>query len=187
MRKNERLLKKGWRLAGEIHDNHKHSWDPDPRYELFHCETSWNKWKDARRGWKQIQQDWWKVQRYGKKVMDLDKKYENQSDDDRNRNVIANQSETVMAGLHNETTESEVTNTLKEMMKEIGRNSRKLNLFVLPNQSLMPSYISRTTTKGTSSSDRQTCEKKELRGRKIRNNEIDGSRRKILQQKNRIR
>ena len=40
MKKNERLLKKGRRLAGEIHDNHKHSWDPDPRYELFHCETS---------------------------------------------------------------------------------------------------------------------------------------------------
>ena len=54
-RQNERLLKKGRRLAGEIHDNHKHSWDPYPRYELFHCETSWNKWKDERRVWKQIQ------------------------------------------------------------------------------------------------------------------------------------
>ena len=32
--------KKADGLAGEIHDNHKHSWDPDPRYELFHCETS---------------------------------------------------------------------------------------------------------------------------------------------------
>ena len=34
--------------------------------------------------------------------------------------MIANQSETVITGLHSETTESEVVNMLKEMMNEIG-------------------------------------------------------------------
>ena len=34
--------------------------------------------------------------------------------------MIANQSETVITGLHSETTESEVTVMLKEMMNEIG-------------------------------------------------------------------
>ena len=94
-----------------------------------------------------------------KKIMDLDKKYENRSEDDKHGNTIANQSETVMAGLHKETTESEVADTLKELMKEIGMEFERVNLFVLLSQSLMPSSISRTTTKETSSSDRQTCYK----------------------------
>ena len=44
-----------------------------------------------------------------KKILDLDKKYENRSEDNKQENVIANQSETVITGLHSETTESEVT------------------------------------------------------------------------------
>ena len=43
-RKNEEKMidfsKKGRRLDGEIHVDDKQCWDPDPRYELFHCETS---------------------------------------------------------------------------------------------------------------------------------------------------
>ena len=77
------------------------------------------------------------------------------SEDNKHGNVIANQSETVMTGLHKETTESEVAGILKEMMKEIG-----MDFDVLPSQSLMPLFTSRTTTKETSSSDRQTCYKK---------------------------
>ena len=75
-----------------------------------------------------------------KKIMDLDKKYENRSDDDRNGNVIANQSETVMAGLHNETTESEVADTLKEMMKEIGMDFEKVKL-VCPAKPITHAFV----------------------------------------------
>ena len=55
-----------------------------------------------------------------KKILDLDKKYENRSEENKQENVNANQSETVITGLHSETTESEVTDMLKEMMNEIG-------------------------------------------------------------------
>ena len=55
-----------------------------------------------------------------KKILDLDKKYENRSEENKQENVNANQSETVITGLPRETTESEVTDMLKEMMNEIG-------------------------------------------------------------------
>ena len=75
-----------------------------------------------------------------KKIMDLDKKYENRSDDDRNGNVIANQGETVMAGLHKETTESEVADTPKEMIKEIGMDYEKVKL-VCPAKPITHAFI----------------------------------------------
>ena len=40
----------------------------------------------------------------------------------------ANQSETVITGLHSETTESEVTDMLKEMMNEIGMDFESVKL-----------------------------------------------------------
>ena len=42
-RKTEERMKDFSRKADdllEVHDDHKHSWEPDPRYELLHCETS---------------------------------------------------------------------------------------------------------------------------------------------------
>ena len=103
-----------------------------------------------------------------KKIMDLDKKYENRSDDDRNGNVIANQSETVMAGLHNETTESEVANTLKEMMKEIGMEFEKVKL-VCPAKPITHAFIYFENDNERNKFIRSAnMLKKELRGRKIR-------------------
>ena len=75
-----------------------------------------------------------------KKMMDLDKKYENRSDDERNGSVIANQGETVIAGLHKETTESEVADTLKEMIKEIGMDYEKVKL-VCPAKPITHAFV----------------------------------------------
>ena len=103
-----------------------------------------------------------------RKIMDLDKKYENRSDDDRNGNVIANQGETVMAGLHNETTESEVANTLKEMMKEIGMEFEKVKL-VCPAKPITHAFIYFENDNERNKFIRSAnMLKKELRGRKIR-------------------
>ena len=55
-----------------------------------------------------------------KKILDMDKKYEHRSEDNKQEHVNANQGETVITGLHSETTESEVIQMLKEMMNEIG-------------------------------------------------------------------
>ena len=55
-----------------------------------------------------------------KKILDMDKKYGSRGEDNKQEHVNANQSETVITGLHSETTESEVIQMLKEMMNEIG-------------------------------------------------------------------
>ena len=55
-----------------------------------------------------------------RKILDMDKKYEHRSEDNKQENVNANQGETVITGLHSEPTESEVMKMLKEMINEIG-------------------------------------------------------------------
>ena len=92
-----------------------------------------------------------------KKILDMDKIYGSRGEDFKQEHVNMNQSETVISGLHSETTESEVIIMLKEMMNEIGMDFGSARLCVLLNQSLMPLFISRTTMKETSSSGRQTC------------------------------
>ena len=56
------------------------------------------------------------------------KNIENRSEENKLENVHANQSETVITGLHSETTESEVTDMLKEMMNEIGMDFGSVKL-----------------------------------------------------------
>ena len=103
-----------------------------------------------------------------KKILDLDKKYENRSDDDRNGNVIANQGETVMAGLHKETTESEVADTLKEMIKEIGMDFEKVKL-VCPAKPITHAFVYFENDNERNKFIRSAnMLRKELRGRKIR-------------------
>ena len=54
--------------------------------------------------------------------------------------MISNQSETVMTGLHSETTESEVAVMLKEMMKEIGMDFGSVKL-VCPAKPITHAFI----------------------------------------------
>ena len=55
-----------------------------------------------------------------RKILDMDKKYEHRSEDNKQEHLNANQGETVITGFHSETTESEVIQMLKEMINEIG-------------------------------------------------------------------
>ena len=52
--------------------------------------------------------------------MDMDEKYEHRSEDNKKKHVDENQGKTVITSFHSETTESEVTQLLKEMINEIG-------------------------------------------------------------------
>ena len=122
-----------------------------------------------------------------KKMMDLDKKYENRSDDERNGSVIANQGETVIAGLHKETTESEVADTLKEMIKRNWNGLRESEtcLSCQTNHACLRLFRERQRKEQVHQVGKHA--KKRIKRKKDQNNEIDGSRRKILQQENRIR
>ena len=103
-----------------------------------------------------------------KKILDLYKKYENRSEDDKHGNMIANQSETVMTGLHKETTESEVAVTLKEMMKEIGMEFERVKL-VCPAKPITHAFIYFENDNERNKFIRSAnMLQRELRGRKIR-------------------
>ena len=49
-----------------------------------------------------------------RKILDMDKNISDRSEDNKQEHVNANQGETVITGLHSETTESEVTQLLKD-------------------------------------------------------------------------
>ena len=80
----------------------------------------------------------------------------------------ANQSETVITGLHSETTESEVTDTLREMMNEIGMDFGSVKL-ACPAKPITHAFIYFANDNGRNKFIRSAnMLKKELRGRKIR-------------------
>ena len=51
-----------------------------------------------------------------RKNLDIDEKYENRSEDNRKEHVGENQGKTAKTGFHSETTESEITQLLKEIL-----------------------------------------------------------------------
>ena len=55
-----------------------------------------------------------------RRILDIDEKYENRSEDNKKEHVGENQGKTVITGFHSETAESEVTQLLREMINEIG-------------------------------------------------------------------
>ena len=80
----------------------------------------------------------------------------------------ANQSETVITGLHSETTESEVTDMLKEMMNEIGMDFGSVKL-ACPAKPITHAFIYFANDNERNKFIRSAnMLKKELRGRKIR-------------------
>ena len=103
-----------------------------------------------------------------KKILDMDKKYENRSEENKQENVNAKQSETVITGLHSETTESEVTDMLREMMNEIGMDFRNVKL-ACPAKPITHAFIYFANDNERNKFIRSAnMLKKELRGRKIR-------------------
>ena len=80
----------------------------------------------------------------------------------------ANQGETVITGLHSETTESEVTDMLKEMMNEIGMDFGSVKL-ACPAKPITHAFIYFANDNERNKFIRSAnMLKKELRGRKIR-------------------
>ena len=55
-----------------------------------------------------------------KKIPDMDEKYENRSEETKGEHVDQNQGNAVVTGFHSETSESEVTQLLKESINEAG-------------------------------------------------------------------
>ena len=55
-----------------------------------------------------------------RKILDMDEKYENRSEVIKKEHVDENQGKTVITRFHRETTESEVTQLLKELINEVG-------------------------------------------------------------------
>ena len=55
-----------------------------------------------------------------RRILDINEKYENRSEDNKKDHVGENQGKTEITGFHSETTESEVTQLLREMINEIG-------------------------------------------------------------------
>ena len=99
-----------------------------------------------------------------KKILDLDKNMKTEA----KTNVIANQSETVMTGLHKEATESEVAVMLKEMMKEIEMEFKKVKL-VCPAKPITHAFIYFENDNERNKFIRSAnMLQRELRGRKIR-------------------
>ena len=66
-----------------------------------------------------------------RKILDMAEKHENRSEDNKKERVGENQEKTVITGFHSETTESEITQLLKEMINEIGMVGM-ISLFVDP-------------------------------------------------------
>ena len=103
-----------------------------------------------------------------RKILDMDKKYEHRSEDNKQVHVNANQSETVITGLHSETTESEVINMLKEMMNEIGMDFGNARL-VCPAKPITHAFIYFVNDGERNKFIRSAnMLKREMRGRKIR-------------------
>ena len=103
-----------------------------------------------------------------KKILDLAKKYENRCEENKQENENANQSETVITGLHSETKESEVTDMLKEMMNEIGMDFGSVKL-ACPAKPITHAFIYFANDNERNKFIRSAnMLKKELRGRKIR-------------------
>ena len=103
-----------------------------------------------------------------KKILDMDKKYGSRGEDNKQEHVNTNQSETVITGLHSETTESEVINMLREMMNEIGMDFGSVKL-ACPAKPITHAFIYFANDNERNKFIRSAnMLKKELRGRKIR-------------------
>ena len=98
----------------------------------------------------------------------------------------ANQGETVITGIHSETTESEVIQMLKEMINEIGMDFGSVKL-VCPAKPITHAFIYFANDNERNKFIRSAnILKRELRGRKIRITRSMEAEERFLQQKNGI-
>ena len=104
----------------------------------------------------------------------LDEKYENRSEGNKKKHVGENQGKTVITGFHSETTEFEVTQPLRETINEIGMDfgSARIECTAKPiTHAFMHFMNDGDRNKFIRSAN---VLRKELRGRKNKDNEING-------------
>ena len=114
------------------------------------------KMKEEGDRYKQISE---RIMNMEKKILDIDEKYENKSDEPRGAHGDQNQGKAVMTGFHSETSESEVIQLLKETITEIGMSieNARIECPAKPITHAFISSTSRTTMKETNTSDQRTC------------------------------
>ena len=64
----------------------------------------------------------------GKKIVDIDQKYESKSEESKGAHVDRNQGKAVITGFHNETSEPEVIELLIESITEIGMTMENVRI-----------------------------------------------------------
>ena len=69
-----------------------------------------------------------KKSRKKKKILDTDKQYESKIEESNGAHVDRNQGKAVITGFHNETSEPEVIQLLKESMTEIGMTMENVRI-----------------------------------------------------------
>ena len=104
-----------------------------------------------------------------RKMIDIDRKYESKSEKSKGAHVDRNQGKAVITGFHNETSEPEVTQLLKESKTEIGKTMENVRIECPAKLTHFKNDEERN--KFVRSSEHA---KKELRGRKLKNITISG-------------
>ena len=103
-----------------------------------------------------------------RKILDMDEKYEHRSEDNKKEHVDENQGKTVITGFHSETTESEVTQLLREMINEIGMDFGSARI-ECPAKPITHAFIHFMNNGDRNKFIRSAnMLKKELRGRKVK-------------------
>ena len=103
-----------------------------------------------------------------RKILDMDEKYEYRSEDNKKEHVDENQGKTGITGFHSETTESEVTQLLREMINEIGMDFGSARI-ECPAKPITHAFIHFMNDGDRNKFIRSAnMLKKELRGRKIK-------------------
>ena len=100
-----------------------------------------------------------------RKILDMNEKYENRSEVIKKEHVDENQGKTVITGFHSETTESEVTQLLKELINEVGMDFGNTRI-ECPAKPITHAFINDGERNKFIRSANML--KKELRGRKIK-------------------
>ena len=102
-----------------------------------------------------------------KKILDMERKYESKSDESKGAQVDRNQGKAVITGFHNETSEPEVIQSLKESLTEIGMTMENVGI-ECPSKPITHAFVRFKNDAERNKFFRSAnMLKKELRGRKL--------------------
>ena len=120
-----------------------------------------------------------RITNIARKILDMDEKYENRSEVIEGEHVDQNQGKAVVTGFHSETTESEVTQLLKESINEVGLDigNARIGCTAKP---ITHAFIHFKNDGGRNKFIRSAnMLKKRVERKKDKDNEINGRRRKF--------